>query len=140
MRTTTLGIDKTYCHFHQHFTSSFCANIIFAKKLHSQTASRENLRKTLLYRETDHKMLTKLTPRKQEMRPMSQRIFWNHPNPPTCSRINSKTWFLSSCESGLSIFEVSFSFMIFVVVSVICIFIFVFFFLNLAVSVTKHEY
>ncbi len=48
--------------FHQHFTSSFCANSLLPKKLQSQTASAEKLRKALLYKKVARKMLMKLTP------------------------------------------------------------------------------
>jgi len=48
--------------FHQHFMSSFCANIILPKKSQSQTINKENCRKTLSYKKATRKMLVKLTP------------------------------------------------------------------------------
>jgi len=48
--------------FHQHFTSSFCANILASKKLQSQTLIREKMRKALLCEIGTRKMLMKLTP------------------------------------------------------------------------------
>ena len=51
----------TWCQFHQHFTSSFCANIILPKEYN--TVSTKKLLKTLLYEKASHhKMLVKLTP------------------------------------------------------------------------------
>jgi len=38
-----LTLDTTSCQFHQHFTSSFCADILATKKLQSQTATIEKL-------------------------------------------------------------------------------------------------
>jgi len=49
------------CQFHQHFTSSFCADILLPKKLQSQNVSREKLRKVLLFKKDMCKMLIKLT-------------------------------------------------------------------------------
>jgi len=46
--------------FHQHFMSSFCANILLLKKLQSQTLIREKLRKALLNKKGARKMLMKL--------------------------------------------------------------------------------
>jgi len=42
--------------FHQHFTSSFCADILL-----SQTVIREKLLKALLNKKCEHKMLMKLS-------------------------------------------------------------------------------
>ncbi len=44
--------EKARCQFHQHFMSSFCANILGA---------REKLQKILLYKKGECKMLMKLT-------------------------------------------------------------------------------
>jgi hypothetical protein len=40
---------------------SFCAGFLLPKKLQTQTASTEKLRKTLSYKKAVHKMLVKLT-------------------------------------------------------------------------------
>jgi len=48
--------------FHQHLTSSFCANILTPKKLQSQTVIREKLQKAPLYKKGARKMLMKLIP------------------------------------------------------------------------------
>ena len=49
------------CQYHQHFKISFYANIIFPKKLQSQTVSIEKMHKTLSPKKADFKMLVKLT-------------------------------------------------------------------------------
>jgi len=43
--------------------SSFCVNIFAPKKLQSQAATREKLRKALWYEKVALKMLMKLTPK-----------------------------------------------------------------------------
>ncbi len=48
--------------FHLHFTCSFCADTLLLKSYKSQTGSRENLRKTLLYKKITCKPFLKLTP------------------------------------------------------------------------------
>jgi len=48
--------------FHQHFTSSFCAEVLAPKKPQSQTVTREKLCKTLLYLKGARKMSMKLIP------------------------------------------------------------------------------
>ena len=48
--------------FHQHFTSSFCADFLLPKKLQTQIISTLKLRQTLLHKKAAHKMLLKLTP------------------------------------------------------------------------------
>jgi hypothetical protein len=53
----------SFSQFHQHFTSSFCANIKRQRKLQSQTVIREKVRKTLLNKKKAAcKVLIKLTP------------------------------------------------------------------------------
>jgi len=47
---------------HQYFTSGFCADILLAKKLQTQTVSTEKLLKTLSYEKAASNMLVKLTP------------------------------------------------------------------------------
>jgi len=54
----------TYSKFHQHFTSSFCADIL-SLKLQSQTVIREKLHKAFLYEKG--KVLMKLTPARSAM-------------------------------------------------------------------------
>jgi len=48
--------------FHQHFMNSFCANILWPKKIQSQTIIIEKMNRTLLYKKSTRKMLMKLTP------------------------------------------------------------------------------
>jgi len=47
---------------HQHFTSSFWANILSPKKLQSQSVARKKLLKALLYEKGESKMLMKWIP------------------------------------------------------------------------------
>jgi len=49
--------------FHQHFMCAFCTNIFEPKdRLQSQKVTREKLRKALLYKKFERKMLMKLPP------------------------------------------------------------------------------
>jgi hypothetical protein len=48
--------------FHQHFTSSFCVNILLLKNYETQTVSTLKICKTLLHEKGTCKMLVKLTP------------------------------------------------------------------------------
>jgi len=41
---------NSYSQFNQHLTSSFCANILWQKKLHSQTVIKEKLQKALSHK------------------------------------------------------------------------------------------
>jgi len=59
---TFLAQPSENCQFYQHFTSSFCADILVLKHYKSHTVSRKKLRTTLLYENTACKMLVKLTP------------------------------------------------------------------------------
>jgi len=52
---------ETSSKFHQHFMSSFCANILLPKKLQSQTVVRGKLQKALLYKKCTCKILMTLT-------------------------------------------------------------------------------
>ena len=47
--------------FQQYFTSIFCADFLWPKKLQTQTISSEMLRITVLYQKAARKMLVKLT-------------------------------------------------------------------------------
>jgi len=62
-KTRAFYVDEidTRCQFHQHFTSTFCANIFAPKKFKAKTYLKK-LRKVLLYKKFAHKMLMKLTP------------------------------------------------------------------------------
>jgi hypothetical protein len=57
-------IASTFNQFHQHFTRTFCVDILTAKKLRSKTVIREKLHEKLLYEKGSSKMLMKLTPDK----------------------------------------------------------------------------
>jgi hypothetical protein len=48
-------ITATCSQFHQHFTGSFCVNILAKKKLQIQTETQEKLRKTLSYKKVQVK-------------------------------------------------------------------------------------
>jgi len=47
---------------HQHFTSSFCADILLLKKSQNKTVIRAKLRKALSYKKVLRKMLMKISP------------------------------------------------------------------------------
>jgi hypothetical protein len=53
---------QTCRQFHQHFTSSFRADILLTKNYKAKLLSREKLRKTLSNKKGVSKMLMKLTP------------------------------------------------------------------------------
>jgi len=56
-----VGEGEEICsQFQQHFTSSFCSNYPFDRKLQTQTVNTQKLHKTLLYRKAARKMLVKI--------------------------------------------------------------------------------
>jgi len=57
MKTLNPQLNATFSQFCQHFTSSFCTNILSSKNTKSNCLSREKLHKTLLYEKAAHKML-----------------------------------------------------------------------------------
>jgi len=55
-------VTFTSTQFHQHFTSSFCTNILSPKNYKAKTVIKEKLHKALSYEKGTRKMLMKLTP------------------------------------------------------------------------------